>query len=55
MTSITLDRVGDLLAPHTSHYRWRAPTYQTIMLQDLARIWRGHHATVLDVGGARQR
>lgn len=51
MTSITQDRVADLLSRHASLYRQRAPTYQTIILQDLARVWQGHHAKLLDVGG----
>lgn len=51
MTPITQDRVAELLSRHASLYRQRAPTYQTVMLQDLARIWQDYHAMVLDVGG----
>jgi SAM-dependent methyltransferase len=32
-------------------YRNRPPVYQTVMLADLAAIWQGHHANLLDIGG----
>lgn len=50
-TYITLKAVTRVLAAHAKLYRWRAPVYQTIMLQDLATLWRGHHPTLLDLGG----
>lgn len=49
--TITLDAVAEVLAPRLPIYRWRRPVYQTAMLRDLQRVWRGPHARVLDVGG----
>jgi ubiquinone/menaquinone biosynthesis C-methylase UbiE len=48
---ITLTAVTRVLAAHAKLYRWRAPVYQTVMLQDLATLWRAHHPTLLDLGG----
>lgn len=51
MTAITLGAVSDVLQRHTPMYRNRPPVYQTVMLADLAAVWNGHHANLLDVGG----
>jgi ubiquinone/menaquinone biosynthesis C-methylase UbiE len=48
---ITRDAVTRVLSAHAKLYRWRTPDYQTAMLQDLALLWRGHHPTLLDLGG----
>lgn len=51
MTTITLGAVSDVLNRHTQLYRKRPPVYQTAMLADLATVWSGHHANLLDIGG----
>jgi SAM-dependent methyltransferase len=51
MTAITIGAVADILEQHTPIYRNRPPVYQTVMLADLAAIWQGHHANLLDIGG----
>ncbi|MCX9148251.1 class I SAM-dependent methyltransferase [Erythrobacter sp. WG] len=51
MTAITLEAVSDILQRHTPVYRTRPPVYQTAMLADLAAVWSGHHANLLDIGG----
>lgn len=51
MTAITIEAVANVLQQHTQMYRTRPPVYQTVMLADLATIWDGHHATLLDIGG----
>lgn len=50
-TPIGLDQVSAVLAPRLPVYAWRRPVYQTVMLEDLRRIWRGAHARMLDIGG----
>lgn len=51
VVGITVDQVAAVIRPHASFYVFRSPAYQTVILQDLARIWQGHHETVLDFGG----
>jgi SAM-dependent methyltransferase len=51
MTAITLDAVSEVLERHTPIYRHRPPVYQAVMLGDLAAVWDGRHATLLDIGG----
>lgn len=51
MTVITLESVTRSLARHAALYRRRRPIYQTVMLSSLARLWNGHHASLLDLGG----
>lgn len=52
MTSeITIEAVTELLGKHVSLYNYKPPTYQTEMLSSLARVWVGHHRTLLDIGG----
>lgn len=51
MQQIALDKVAGVLARHTDHYRNRPPTYQHVMLNDLARIWIGRANRLLDFGG----
>ncbi|ANK13236.1 class I SAM-dependent methyltransferase [Erythrobacter neustonensis] len=51
MTAITIGAVADILEQHTPLYRNRPPVYQTVMLADLAQVWKVHHANLLDVGG----
>jgi SAM-dependent methyltransferase len=49
--SLTLDTVSGVLTRHVPLYRRMAPTYQTVMLQGLDRLWDEGHRRVLDVGG----
>lgn len=51
MSTITLDQVSAILTRHASLYRRRPPRYQTVMLAQLAALWRGPHDRVLDIGG----
>lgn len=51
MSQITLDQVAAVLSRHTDHYRKRPPTYQHVMLNDLARVWKGPVDRLLDIGG----
>ena len=51
MTSLDIDRVKAVLAPHAKMYESRPPVYQTVMLDDLAQLWQRNHARLLDIGG----
>jgi len=51
MSQIALDQVAAVLSRHTDHYRKRPPTYQHVMLNDLAGIWKSPANRLLDIGG----
>jgi SAM-dependent methyltransferase len=51
LSQITTDQVAESIGRHLPHYRFKQPTYQTIMLNDLRKVWRGPHKRLLDVGG----
>lgn len=51
MSHIALDQVAQVLSRHTDHYRNRPPTYQHVMLNDLAQVWQGRVGRLLDIGG----
>jgi ubiquinone/menaquinone biosynthesis C-methylase UbiE len=48
---VTIETVQQVLAAHAPLYRHRAPVYQTVMLENLAAVWKGPHDRVLDFGG----
>lgn len=49
----TIDPVAlrSILARYLPIYRRRKPHYQEVMLQSLMAVWKGHHASLLDIGG----
>src|ERR1051325_5399868 len=48
---IDVEAVRAILAPHAPLYSIHAPTYQTVLLQQLRAVWNPAHRRVLDVGG----
>jgi ubiquinone/menaquinone biosynthesis C-methylase UbiE len=48
---ITVDEVQRCLAPHLPLYAWHKPSYQTVALNDLRKLWRSTDRRALDVGG----
>lgn len=51
LPDLTVEAVNDSLGQHLGVYRYRAPHYQTEMLNNLLRLWQGHHDRLLDIGG----
>ena len=48
---VSIDEVRHSLSQYLALYRHKVPTYQFVMLNSLLRIWRGHHESLLDIGG----
>jgi ubiquinone/menaquinone biosynthesis C-methylase UbiE len=44
-------QVAASLSKHLAMYRTKTPSYQTVMMNDLAQIWAGPHDRLLDIGG----
>ena len=51
VADIDVQALQSVLARHLAIYRSKPPTYQTTMLNDLAAVWKGRPARLLDVGG----
>lgn len=49
--TLSVGTVNSSLRQHLGMYRHKAPYYQTEMLNNLLRLWQGHHNRLLDIGG----
>jgi SAM-dependent methyltransferase len=49
--AIAQEQVAESVRRHLPLYRVKQPTYQTTMLNDLRKVWRGPHDRLLDIGG----
>lgn len=49
--NLSVGAVNSSLSQHLGMYRYKAPYYQTEMLNNLLRLWQGHHNRLLDIGG----
>lgn len=49
--AISTETVAASLSRHLAMYRNKLPSYQAVMMNDLAKLWTGPHDKLLDIGG----
>lgn len=50
-TPFSSSDIAASLSRHLAIYKTKVPTYQTVMMNDLMRLWQGRYERLLDIGG----